>query len=561
MAHQRDAELDIGEAQAERVGAAAVQTRKGADATRADRQQVDLCRARIGQRDGGAALFETKIAGDAEEAKSLDDQAALGAQHFGVAAEHRQGDRIARAGVDRQRGLARRVVDDDIVEFVRLVQLDGERTDRDREAVNADEARRADRRLHAGPAAGGVGLVAHQRDAKFNARQAQAQLVGSTRVETCKSRHVAGADGQQIDIDDAVVGQRDRRRASFNRKVAGNLEEAKSADRDAALDAQQLALGAVHRQRERIARAGDNFDRICASVVDHRVVRLGRLVQLDGQRIAADRDTFDPHQRHRADAGLQAGPLPCRVGSGAHQREAKFRVGQFQPKLIWCATVDAGKGIDTGSTDGQPIDRDGARVGKSDRRARLLDAETAHRAEESKSVDRHRAAGQQQLAFGAGHRQGAWCGAGLHDQRRRGVVDHRVGQTAGLVEIEQQRIGAQCQAVDAVEAQARGVGFQTRPASCRRGHIADQREAETQIGDAETDRIRRAVVDARKGRDPRRADTQHIGADDRRIRQRDVLARLGEGKTAIDMDKTKEVQRQRAAGFEQAAALAVHIER
>ena len=95
--------------------------------------------------------------------------------------------------------------------------------------------------MHAGPAAGGVGRGRHQRDAKFDAGERQAQPARRAAVEPGKRRDAGGTDAQQRHVLCRRIGQGHRGVTFFDRKTAGNLEEAKGVDVEVALDPQQLA--------------------------------------------------------------------------------------------------------------------------------------------------------------------------------------------------------------------------------------------------------------------------------------------------------------------------------
>ena len=352
--HQRKAKLDIAQAQAKFVGTAAVQPHKGADMAGADGQQRDFLRRCIGQRDGRGALLDAKTAVDLEEAKQVDVQVAGDPQQLAVAAFHCElqsvGDR--RAGDQLQRIGVGEIVDHDVVQFCRLVDLDCQRSRRQGQAFNADKRDTAHARLQARPAARRIGLGRHQREAELDAGKLQAQLVRRAAIQARKGRDVAGPDRQQRYVDRRSIGELDRRIAFFDAEAARDLEEAEQVDIQISGRADQLALRAGHRQLQRIRRPGDQRQVSAAiGVIDDDVVQFAGLVDLDVQCVRRQREAVNADKRDAADARLQARPTAGRVAGRLHQRDAKLDAGELEAEFVGGTAVQAGKSADAAGAD------------------------------------------------------------------------------------------------------------------------------------------------------------------------------------------------------------------
>ena len=398
--------------------------------------------------------------------------------------------------------------------------------------------------MQAGPAALGIGLGAHQRQAESHALEFETELVSRAAVQTGKSVDARTTDRQQVDIDlagrlldravgvERAVGQRHRLAGALDRKIALDLEEAEDIELEVAAGLHQLALGAVQRQRQRAAATGVDRQRgRTARVVDDRVARLGRLVDVDRHAAGADRQVAAQADKcHALGSGLQTGPLAGRglVAAGhflAHQRQPELHAGQLKSELVSRAAVQAREGVDARATDCQQVDIDLAGssldaavsilqlVSQRHRFAAALDREVALDLEESIDVQRQVAAGLHQFTLDAVHRQRqARARTGGDRELILGVVHDDGGCAAGLVDRHAQVGRADLQVIaHADEVNASGGGLQAGPLARRSlarrtGELlAHQRHAEIDPCERQAHRVVSTAANAGKCRHLARA--------------------------------------------------------
>ena len=142
--------------------------------------------------------------------------------------------------------------------------------------------------MQAGPAARGgggvgVGLLAEERQAKFDVGKCQPHLVCCAAVHTGKCTQVAAAHGQHVNGQRLGAGltldqgQRDLAGALLKSQITFELHKAVHINREVARDLHQVALGTVHAEFEAAARAGRHRQVGLASGIVHhqRTLRFG----------------------------------------------------------------------------------------------------------------------------------------------------------------------------------------------------------------------------------------------------------------------------------------------
>ena len=223
----------------------------------------------------------------------------------------------------------------------------------------------------------------------------------------------------------------------------------------------------------------------------HRQALRGVVDQGVVSRFAGDRD-IDRAGRHgqaahahkvgAGGAGFDGRPL---AGSGVRgrgflglDRQREVHARQVQACRVCAAAVDARKGRQTIAAYEQLVhhhrgDRfvhagGTGQVSELDAARALGQIQVAGQAHKAKGVHRQVAGRLEQLALRAVHRQIQATGdACCHRQGglTRGVVDHRVIGTFGLVQLEGQALAAQGDAAQAAERGARGAGLRAGPAA------------------------------------------------------------------------------------------------
>ena len=588
----REAEVDVVQAQADFVGGAAVDTCKYIDVRRADgehihRHHFSRRHTHRRQRHRRGAFFDRKTAADLEEAKGIDRDRALRAQHRALGAVDIECDLVCgqRPAGDDQIGGTRREVEHRLRRQAGAIDLHQQIVGGQGQAFGqADDFDRAGRGLQRRPLARrgdtDAGFFSHQRDAKFDAGELQAKLIRRAAINTGKRRHAAGADRQQVGADRlgrrdfSAVGIEHRRgdhilAAFFDRKPAVDVEEAKQVEREVATRLECCAVAARHVEQERIAGAGADFKFGCAGgKVDHLVAGLGGLVDGHTQGVAGQREAFDADKSQAARAGLDSSPLAGGVDLGRHQGDGKFGVGQFQADLIGAAAVDPDKSLNATAAHREQVGVDRACIGQRDDLARLLESEVAFEHQEAEDIELDMARCADQVTQRAiAIERDAVGRPGDHGQRLGQVIDDEVGCARqpddAFVDLDTQVGGAGLKTFDADKLDARRVGLDgaefARRCDAGFAHHCDRKVNIRQL-QAQVVGRRTAAVDAGKSVDIRAADGQQVDGQVAVVAEFDRGVALFDGKAAAQAEEAKRIERQVAGGAQQLAVAAGHIQ-
>ncbi len=449
---QHQTQIDPGQLQAQSVLAVAIDARKGTTVRDANGQHAAVHGAAIGHGDAGIRLRDAEIARDLQEAKNVDDQPARQLRELAVGAVHLQHQAGFGSGEDLQFGVARigriRAVCCQAVVHHRAVRrlavdLQGQCVDFDRQAVDAVEAGAVDGRLRAGPAARRDRRLArrrcrhlfgHERQTQAHAREVQAHV-----ARAHEGAQVAAANEQHVHVHQGFVlwrervvfhpGQAHLALFALDAEVAFDRHETKQVQRQAAGQARELSVSAVHLQHQAgfgsgedlqlgVARIGRIRAVCCQAVVHHRAVR--RLaVDLQGQRVDFDRQAFDPFEAGAVDGRLRAGPAARGLGRLARRRCRHLfgheRQTQAHAREVQAHVARAHEGAQVAAANEQHVhvhqgfvlwrERVVFHPGQAHLALFALDAEVAFDRHETKQVQRQAAGQARELSIGAVHAQ------------------------------------------------------------------------------------------------------------------------------------------------------------
>ena len=363
VADQCQAEVHLSQAQAHRVGGARVDASKGVDAAAADGDDLGVLDGRaVGQHHVLVALLDPKAALHREEAEQVHVQVTRGLGDLALRALQAQVQRAAlRVGGHGQRGGARGVVHHLVAVLARLVDGHAQAGGRHRQPIDALEGHLAGGGLQAGPAARGVGAVAQQCQCELHLTHRQADALALLAADAHEAAEVAAADGQQVGLHGALVGQLQRLRGLLQRQEALDLHKAQHVQRQVTAGARELAQAAVAVQRDGAVRAAGHLV-LPEPMVQHGVGLPARArhaaVDLHAQIAGAGGEAFQAHHADAAGRGLEGGEVARRVGAAlfellAGQQQAKVHVGQRQALRIGRAAVQPRKRLHAAAADGQ----------------------------------------------------------------------------------------------------------------------------------------------------------------------------------------------------------------
>ena len=178
VAHQGKRKVNAAQAQALRVVGARADAGEGAGVGGAERDDSGLHERAVSQGHFLVGTLKGELALRGEEAKQVDGQLTAGAQQAALGAVHVERLAAAGAGEHAQAGLASAVVHHRVIGVFGRVQSHAEGAAAEGNAVHAAQGGAVGAGLQAGPAAAAVALRAHQRQAKRNAAELQAQAAG-----------------------------------------------------------------------------------------------------------------------------------------------------------------------------------------------------------------------------------------------------------------------------------------------------------------------------------------------------------------------------------------------
>ena len=251
---------------------------------------------------------------------------------------------------------------------------------------------------------------------------------------------------------------------------------------------------------------------------------------------------------------------------------------QRQTYRVGAAAVGACKGINTAAADGQQIYVDDAggncssgascsnAVVQNHRIAAFFNRKAALDLEEPKQINVEVAGQRQHFTLGTVHTQLQVAGrTGFNRQGRlaRTVVNDRIVEFSSLVDRYLQGIGRYLHAVYTHKCSTGSAGLQAGPATADVCSRADHRQPEVYACELQAQSIGSTAIQAGKGGNlggPYRE--QGGGASVGSIRQGNAICdgALSQRKVAIKLYKAKQIHRQVAIGFQQRAALAVHVQ-
>ncbi len=581
--HHRQREADVGQRQAERVGAAAVHAGKRIQVARPHGQQIDhdglgrRGRIVVGQRHRRRLLVQRESAVGLEEAEHIQIQVAMGLQQRAIRAGHVERQRACRPGDDLQ---STGGVIDDRIGAGGAVNGHRDVARSQRQAIDADQRSGFDLRLQTGPLTHRAATFLDRGQCEAGTGQLQAERIGAAAVQPGEGEHVMRADGQQIDADRfrrcrrvvVGIGQGDLSGFLLEGEIALDLEKPEQTDIEMAAGLQHLAVGASHIQRHVRAGPGRYRQRL-GREIDYAAVG-GGIGHHHGNGVGRQRQAVDTDHAHLPRFRLQAHPLARRGGIAAghffrHQRQGEAGVTQLQTHGVAGTAVDAGESADAARAYGQQIDvhpRAGDVV-QNDALAGLLERETAGHLEEAADLQGQIAARFQQRSALAvdGQRQAA-ARSGGDGQRHRQPVD-QTAIAGGLVDVDAHGIDADG-AVDADQADVARRGTQRGPLARGVLPVAGDGQREGDVLEFQAHRARRAAADTGKRVDTGRTDGEQIDLDHLRrhvvggvgVRQRHRMRAFLDGKVAFQAHETEQIQLQVTGCLQQFATRTVEVE-
>ena len=438
------------------------------------------------------------------------------------------------------------------------------------QAVHAHEGGQVGPGLQAGEMALGLLRVAGQQQRKVHALQVQAQGVGAAAVHARKGIDVLGAQAQGAGSDAAAIGQGQRLVLAFKGKTARELDEVEQVDVQRGRRLQALAGRARLVQRQAGARAGGDGQVLAAPVDDLAAHRIGAV---DGHRHVAGRhgQTLDAAEAGRGRLGLQGRPLALRVGQVAGNHQAQLGTGKAQAHGGVGAAVHAHEAAGALQTQGELAHGGVAGIALHAHRAIAL--RQRHRAFETrkaKEVHGQLARGAQLLALGAGQVQAERAArAGGHGQGLGigKVQHHAVG--IGLVDRHGPRAARARKTLAAHHPGGARPRLGRAPLARAVGHaLLRQRQAKGGFFQPQAGGAVGARVQARKGRDAGAAHGQQIHRDLGRLvgNGAHLVGGVQRGAAALDgkgaggLEEVQHAQLQRAAGAQQRAQAAGHVQ-
>ena len=234
VAGQGQGKVEVGERQAHGAGAVAPDARKTAGTRGTHGEHLGLDRAAIGQGQRLLVACHVEVAIELHKTKQPEAQLARGLHHFTLAALEVECQRARRVEGDAEAGFAAGVVDHRIVALIGQVEGDGQVGARGGDAVDAVDRDALGRGFERGPAAGAVGLGAHQRESEFDPRQGQADAIGHADL----GAEAGAAQREQIDRE-AVGGFVDTGGAGG---IGGELDRlGRAVQGQAAVEAEEVA--------------------------------------------------------------------------------------------------------------------------------------------------------------------------------------------------------------------------------------------------------------------------------------------------------------------------------
>ncbi len=534
FAGQRQRELHTGQLQPQRAFATAAQAREGVDAAPTQREQVDRDLAgRAGvaavvEGDGVGAAFEGEVARELQEAEHVQPEVTGGLELVAFGAIQRQ--RLTAAGAGGHLQVARLEVDHRAVGGG-LVDKHAQPLGADGQTVDTGQADALGFGLQRAPlarAVAGRNAFAQQRQREIDASQLQADGAAGTAVDAGEGGDTGAAQREQVDLDlgSGGVVEQQRGAALVEGKTASHPEETVHVERELTAGAQQFAGATIHVQLVRAARPGGHGQRH-GQPIDQAAVH-GGAVDLDAERVGADRDTAQSGEADVCGHGTQRGPLACGILAVGGDRQREGDILQFQADRARRAAADTGKRVDTGRTHGQQFDLDHLRrhvVGGVGVRQRhclraLFDGEVALQTHEAEQVQLQVTGCLQQFAT----RTVEIDGDGLprshqHVQRTRAGEIHHRRTRAGMVEGDVQAVRRQRDAGQTGQRDRAGAALERRPLACRIVGVGQQRQREIEILHREADEAGRTGMEPHLGVQTEATDGEQFGVYRAVVRQ------------------------------------------
>ena len=130
-----------------------------------------------------------------------------------------------------------------------------------------------------------------------------------------------------------------------------------------------------------------------------------------------------------------------------------------------------------------------------------------------------------------------------------------------LVECQRQVIGTDDQTIHTHQRSTRRSGLQGRELSCRISRVGNQCQCKVDVADVQTFLVGLPPIQTGKYINTVSANGEQIGAVNAgAIGQGDRAHRLGQGQITIDLEESKHIKRQVAAGLERFTLAAQHVE-